>query len=83
MTREELREKVKDDAILKIHQGWSSDQIADAAIRVVLEAALNAPVVPPYRNGITKNWMTGHTNGIQDKCDAISALLPQDKDTGS
>ena len=88
MTPEELREKVA-EAIGEAGADWLvssepneliSHKTADAAIRVVLEAALNAPTLDM---GANDEWCSGHSTGVEDKCEAIRALLPQDKDTGS
>ena len=93
MTVDELREKVAlsialsgppsdcNEAVFPAcykHSDCICRKQADAAIRVVLEQALMAPVVSPD-SGRHPEYKTGHTNGIQQKCDAIAFLVPQDK----
>ena len=78
MTPEELRENVH--RAIFFGDAKTTEERANAAIRVVLEAALNAPILDM---GDNDEWCSGHSTGVEDKCEAIRALLPQDKDTGS
>ena len=76
-TREELRNAVH--KAIFFGDAKTTEERADAAIKVVLGAALMAPVNDPGKRlpERDKAYLTGHTNGIQDKCDAIRALMPE------